>query len=58
VDGQRFPTRLVLLFPDEDLAMVGFAKVEAAIKQDGLANPWNILMEDQTMGGADGRAKK
>jgi hypothetical protein len=39
---------LVCYFPDEHSAMEGFAKVEAAIKQDGLANPWNILMEDQT----------
>jgi len=37
-----------LLFPGQKTAKEWFAKIEAAIKQDGLAKPWNILMEDQT----------
>jgi len=37
-----------LLFPGQKTAKEWFTKIEASIKQDGLANPWNILMEDQT----------
>ena len=39
---------LLCYFPDKQTAKEWFTKIEASIKQDGLANPWNILMEDQT----------